>query len=104
MKGLLKTLKLILDARDDEEALLSAYLKLAESKVLNKMYPFGYDDDTEVPDKYQQTILDIAMYLYAKRGAEGETSNTENGVTRQWGGADVPDSYLKEVTPFVGVL
>lgn len=100
MKGILGTLKLMLDiTNEDEDSLLKAYLELAESKILNKLYPYGYTDDAELPERYNQTKLNIAMYLYSKRGAEGETSNTENGITRQWGGADVPDSYLKEVIP-----
>lgn len=98
MKELLKQLKLMLGiSGNDEDALLTAYLKLAESKVLNKMYPLGYDEDAEIPERYNLTVVNIAVYLYSKRGAEGETSNTENGVTRQWGGADVPPAYLKEV-------
>lgn len=39
-----------------------------------------------------------------KRGAEGQTSHTENGVTRQYESADVPSSMLKAITPYCGVI
>lgn len=90
---------------NEEDALLNAYLNMAESKILNKMYPFGIPDDVSgVPDRYFQTQINIAIYLYSKRGAEGETQHDENGINRAYESADVPKSMLKEVHSFVGVI
>lgn len=47
--------------------MLSAYLDLAESKILNRQYPFGVPDDTEVEERYQQVQIEIAIFLYNKR-------------------------------------
>ena len=37
-------------------------------------------------------------------GSEGQTSHTENGITRQYESADVPASMLKTITPHVGTF
>lgn len=81
--------------------MLSAYLDLAESKILNRQYPFGVPDGTEVEERYQQVQIEIAIFLYNKRGAEGESGHTENGVTRSYGGStDVPPELLAQITPY----
>ena len=100
---MLRTLLGITDTSSDAD--LTAYLSLAKSKILNKMYPFGIPETvTDVPSKYTETQVNIACYLWNKRGAEGETSHTENGITRQYGGSDIPNDMLKEVTSFMGVI
>ena len=85
-----------------DDALVS-YLAIAGRKIINRAYP--YDDTiTEVPRRYGYLQCDIAAYLLNKRGAEGETSHSENGVTRTYAGADVPEEMLSEVIPHVGVF
>ncbi len=85
--------------------LLSAYLDIAEFKILNRQYPFGFPENAEVETRYQQIQLEIAVFLYNKRGAEGETGHTENGVTRNYGGAnDVPPELLAQITPYGMVI
>ena len=39
-----------------------------------------------------------------KRGAEGQTSHSENGISRSYENADIPESMLKSIIPFCGVL
>lgn len=85
-------------------AVLSTYLSLAKSVVLNHAYPYGYDDMEEVPPKYDSVHIEIAVYMLNKRGAEGEVSHSENGVSRTYEGADVPPSLLRRITPMAGVL
>ena len=48
--------------------------------------------------------IQIAAYLISKRGAEGETQRTENGIRHHWGSADVPEAMIKHITPFCGVV
>lgn len=93
---------------EDEEgsysdALLSSYLWIAGRKILSVAYPFR-EDRTAVPPKYQPLQLEIAAYLVSKRGAEGETAHSENGISRTYGDADVPASLLRTVTPHCGVI
>ena len=86
------------------DAMLSAFLDLAGDVVLQKMYPFGYEDGTEVPGKYERKQCEIAVYLVNKRGAEGETYHSENGINRTYESASVPDSMLKGIVPMGKVL
>lgn len=82
---------------------LRSYLKIAGNKILNRAYP--YDDTvTEVPSRYGYLQCEIAAYLLNKRGAEGQLSHGENGISRTYESADVPESMLKEVIPRVGVF
>lgn len=93
----LKALKLMVDEQDEE--LLSTYLSLAATKILEKCYPYG--GSYHVPQKYEMTQLEIAAYLINKRGAEGQTSHSEGGINRSYEAAGVPDSMLRGVIPFV---
>lgn len=87
----------------DSDEVLSTYLKLAARKIIRRAYP--YDSGvTEVPAQYDTLQCEIAAYLLNKRGAEGQTSHSENGITRQYENADVPSSMLKEVVPHVGCI
>lgn len=88
---------------EENRTILSAYLNLAGSKVLQAAFPF---DKTvkEVPECYAGNQLAIAAYLVNKRGAEGETAHSENGVSRSYENGDIPDSLLRGITPMVGVL
>ena len=84
----------------DDTALLSVYLDLAADKILNRRYPFGAPDDALVESRWLGIQLEIAVYLFNKRGAEGESLHSENGISRSYGGeTDVPASMLIRVTP-----
>lgn len=88
---------------DWSDDVLISYLHIAGQKIINRAYP--YDDTvTEVPRRYGYLQCDIANYLLNKRGAEGQTSHSENGVSRSYASADVPEAMLSEVVPVVGVL
>ena len=88
---------------DWSDDVLISYLGIAGRKIINRAYP--YDDTiTEVPRRYAYLQCDIANYLLNKRGAEGQTSHSENGINRSYESADVPESMLREVIPFVGVF
>lgn len=73
-------------------------LMAAETMILNKMYPFGYPDGTEVPARYEQLQIKLAVELYNQRGAEGQTSHSENGTTRMWGASKI----LAQIVPHCG--
>ena len=53
--------------------------------------------------QYDSVQLEIAVYMLNKRGAEGQTSHGENGISRTWGGADVPEELLASITPYARV-
>ena len=85
------------DIETDE--LLGALLLDAESLILNKMYPFGYPDGTAVPARYEQIQIMLAVERYTQRGAEGQTSHSENGTSRAW---PTESALLKRIVPRVG--
>jgi hypothetical protein len=88
---------------NDADSVLSTYLTIAGQKIINRAYP--YDTTvTVVPTRYETLQCEIAAYLMNKRGAEGQTGHTENGINRQYENADVPASMLKPVTPYCGVI
>ena len=91
------------DAEGWSDEVLSSYLTVAGQKILNRAYP--YDDTvTEVPRRYDYLQCEIAAYLLNKRGAEGEVAHSENGISRTYENADVPESMLKDVIPHCGVF
>lgn len=99
--------RVMVDKSADEECwsddVLRLYLSVAAQKILSRAYP--YDDTvTEVPRRYGVLQCEIAVYLLNKRGAEGETAHSENGVSRTYENADVPDSMLSEVIPHCGLV
>lgn len=98
----LATLKVMVGGSDTDEV-LSAYLNLAGAKIIAKAYPYK-PDVSEVPSQYHYLQVEIAAYMMNKRGAEGQTSHTENGIARAYESADVPSSMLKSITPYCGTI
>ena len=102
----LSKLKLLLNIDSEEtkeDEVLKLYLQIAEQKVLNRLYPFSSNVGL-VPLQYTEKVIEIAQYLYLRRGSEGETSHSENGVSRSYENADVPNSMLNDIVPMVGAV
>ena len=85
-----------------DEKLLSQYVILSEGIVLNRRYPFGAPEDAKVPAQYEHIQLQIALELFSKRGAEGQTEHDENGIARKYESADISPTLLRRITPIVG--
>ena len=91
------------EAEGWSDEILTKYLTVAGQKILNRAYP--YDDTVEeVPRRYGVLQCEIAAYLLNKRGAEGEVSHSENGISRTYENADVPESMLRDVIPHCGLV
>ena len=88
---------------ETDDTVLLTFLDIAADKILAKCYPYR-QDIRQVPARYRSTQLEIAVYLLNKRGAEGETAHSENGIGRSYENASVPDSMLKNITPFISVF
>ena len=103
----LEDLKIYLKITDDsEDDLLSLLLSKAENKVLNKRYPYGYSDEEKEKalEKYSDIVLDIAVYLHNKQGAEGQTVHNENGIDRSYENAGIPDSFVQDIIPVAKLM
>lgn len=92
-----------LKARTEEtnEVLLQDLLESAKSAILARRFPFGEWPD-ELETKYLDLQFRIALDLYAKIGAEGQTGHTENSISRQWESSWISAELLQEVTPMCG--
>ena len=82
---------------------LEDILESAKAVILSRRFPFG-EQPTEIEDKYKDLQIRIAVEMYNKRGAEGETSHSENGISRSYSSANVSEELLREITPKAGVV
>lgn len=78
-------------------------LETAKSAINARRYPFGEPPD-DLERRYSNLQLRIAVELYNKQGAEGETSLSENGISRSYSSAWISEELLSEVTPKARIL
>lgn len=81
---------------------LTNYYDDAGEIIRQKAYPFG--DGTEDISKYARLQLDIATYIAAKVGAEGELQHTGGGISRIYSDGFLPPSLLRRIVPEVGLV
>lgn len=82
---------------------LEELLESAKAVILSRRFPFG-EQPEEIEKKYYDLQLRIAVEMYNKRGVEGQTSHSENGVSRSYSSANVSEELLREITPKAGVV
>lgn len=104
----LERLKLQLQINDTgEDTLLNDFLESAKFAILSRRYPYtdfpvNEAGETVLENRYSDLQVRIAVYLYNKMGAEGQTGHSENGIGRSYESADIPESLLQQVTPLIG--
>lgn len=82
------------------DELLWSYLLKAAEAILCTRYPFRRPEHAEVEPRFYQTQVEIAVYLFNKRGAENESLHSENGISRSYGAdTGIPKSLLARITP-----
>lgn len=59
--------------------------------------------ETELYDKkYENLIVPMCVYSISKYGAEGETSHSENGISRMYSsGEDYPKELISQIVPLI---
>ena len=82
-----------------EDTIVEATILEAEAMILNRMYPFGYPEGTVIPTRYERLQLSLAVELYNRRGAEGQSSHSENGTSRTWPSVS---RILSQIAPHCG--
>ena len=82
---------------------LEDILESAKAVILSRRFPFG-EYHTELEEKYKDLQIRIAVEMFNKRGAEGETAHSENGISRSYSSAGVSEELLREITPKAGVV
>ena len=81
-------------ATDD---LIAVYLDDAKEAILNRRYPFGVPEMTDVPCAYERAQCKLAARYFFRRGAEGEKSHNEDGVNRSYGSVNDEDILMEIV-------
>lgn len=88
------------EATDD---VVSVYLNLACSAMLERLYPYDSTKEAEdIPSRYDTIQCDLAARYFLRRGGQGEINHEENGVNRQYASVDDED-ILRKLTPFAKV-
>lgn len=102
----LKEILEIESADTSEDSRLVTYLKSAGEEILSWKYSLLPEEKwpEDVPRDCEQTQLWAVVAGYSQTGAEGQTSHSENGISRQWVYADMVAYIRSMVTPFVRIL
>ena len=98
----LARLAVLISPETASDDLLLDLLDLSEGIVLNKRYPFGAPDGATVEKRFEHIQLQIAVELFSKMGAEGQTAHKENGIDRTYEAADISPSLLRRIVPLAG--
>lgn len=84
---------------NDDTNLLTFEIQKAIDKV-NECRRFVPTETKLYPKKYKTTIISLAVCSFAKIGAEGQTSHSENNITRNYTtGGDYPQDILDGIVP-----
>lgn len=95
--------KAIADPRYDDIAPM--YLRYAQEAVVARLWPFDESKTIDdIPDRFTDRTVQIALYMLNKRGAEGELRHSENGTTHEWESSNIPESFFYGMVPNAGVL
>lgn len=86
-----------------DENILQDCLDTATAAIMSRRYPFG-DWPDELESRYVDLQFRIAMDLYNKIGAEGQTIHNENGIQRHFESSWISEQLLQEVVPNAGVV
>lgn len=89
----LALLKSLLESPPESDPVLQYYLDTAGQVICD------IRNSDKVESKYQFVQIEMAIELYNKRGAEGQTGHSENGINRSWGTAQLSEELLSKVTP-----
>ena len=98
----LEKLKVLISPETASDELLLYLLEQAEGIILNRRYPFGAPEGATLSAFHQQIQIRVAVELFSKMGAEGQTAHDENGIKRTWEAGDVSPSLLRQVVPVCG--
>lgn len=93
--------KLVPEITEDD---IEVLLELSKGVILNARYPFGVIKKTEVEDRYKAIQVQMCIEMYNRRGSEGETHRTENGISRTYDTADISKTLIDRIIPRCEIL
>lgn len=98
-------LKTFLGNPEGEDDLLTAYLEMAETEILNWLYIRSeVPEDATFPTKYDMVHVQACVAGFNLQGAENQGSHSENGISRTFRYSDMVGYIHGHVQPFVGVI
>ena len=98
----IEKLKVLISPDTASDELLLFLLEQSEGIILARRYPFGPPEGATLSPLHEQIQIRIAVELFSKMGAEGQTMHIENGVHRTWEAGDVSPSLLRQIIPVCG--
>lgn len=81
------------------DATITAYLSLAESKIVERCYPMR-KQKMPMPTRYEMIQVELASRYIFRRGVEGQKSSNENGISRGYDSVNDSD-LLNEVVQVI---
>ena len=91
----------ILIPDEKNESMLQELLNQAESAIKRKRRT---PSELPMESQFADLQIEIAVFLYNKLGSEGETSHSENSVSRTYENAHIPYSMLNTIVPLCKVV
>lgn len=86
---------------DDDMPMIEYEVKRAIAEI-NRHRRFDATKTKLYDEKYADLIIPLSMSSFAKIGAEGQISHSENGVTRNYtSGGDYPIEILNGIIPLI---
>lgn len=71
-------------------------------RQINRCRHFEATEEKLYDPKYEDMIIPLALTAFAKIGAEGQSSHSENGIIRNYtSGGDYPKDMLDEIIPLI---
>ena len=69
---------------------------------INKCRRFKPTETVLYDKKYESLIIPLCISAFAKSGAEGQISHSENGIVRNYtSGGDYPEETLNSIIPLI---
>lgn len=87
--------------KEYDDTFLQVEIKLAIGEI-NRCRKFTPTDKKLYDKKYEYLIVPMCIASIAKIGAEGQTSHSENGITRYYSsGNNYPKELTQQIIPLV---
>ncbi len=81
---------------EENDSLLKELLNQAEDAIKQRR---RVAPESKLEECFKTLQIQIAVFLYNKMGAEGEVVHNENGTSRTYENAHIPESMLSTITP-----
>lgn len=88
--------KVLADDMTLADETVKVYLDIAENSILSRRFPSGVPEMANPLGQYEMLQCRLASRYILRRGGEGETGHSENGISRTYGSVNDSD-LLDEV-------